>query len=94
LFLLPVIRLFLLLGPMKNTNVIHKKYPLVIHNFGNAHAVWFKRSGSFLLLEEPAFFVLQLFIGGKDTTVIKKTCRKKYSSSEADTDSFVDEIIQ
>ena len=86
--------LFLLLSPMKPNIINNIKYPLVIQDFGNAHAVWFKRSGSFLLLEEPAFFVLQLFIGGKDTAVIKKTCRKKYSSSEADTDTFVDEIIQ
>ena len=68
--------------------------PLVIQDFGNVWAVWFKRSGSFLLMEEPAFFVLQLFTGRNETAVIKETCRKKYSSPEAETDTFVDETIQ
>lgn len=69
-------------------------YPLVIQDFGDARAVWFKRSGSFLLMEEPAFFVLQMVIEGNETAVIKKTCSKKYGSSETDTDTFVDEIIE
>ena len=76
------------------TKINTDKYPLEIRDFGNAYAVWFKRSGSFLLMEEPAFFVLQLVLEGKETAVIKKTCRKKYGSSEADIDTFVDEIIQ
>jgi hypothetical protein len=79
---------------MKTIIDIDKKYPLIIQDFGNAHAVWFKRSGSFLLLEEPAFFVLQMVRDGKETAAIKKACRKKYGNSEADTDTFVDEIIK
>lgn len=71
-----------------------EKYPVVIQDFGNAHAVWFKRSGSFLLMEEPACFVLKQVLEGKETAGIKKTCRKKYDSSESETDTFVDEIIQ
>ncbi|MGE0021696.1 MAG: hypothetical protein AB7S72_18655 [Draconibacterium sp.] len=70
------------------------KYPLVIHPFGDVNAVWFKRSRSFLLMEEPAFFVLQEFLNGKDTVSIKKNCRKKFGSLEADTDVFVDEIME
>ncbi len=76
------------------TKINTDKYPLVIQDFSNAHAVWFKRSGSFLLLEEPAFFVLQQILEEKKTAVIKKVCRKKYDSSESDIDTFVDEIIQ
>jgi hypothetical protein len=79
---------------MKKTNDIHKKYPVVIQDFGNIHAVWFKRSGSFLLLEEPAFFVLQLVIEGNETAEIKKACLEKYGNAETDTHTFVDEIIQ
>lgn len=76
------------------TKINTEEYPVVIQNFSNAHAVWFKRSGSFLLMEEPACFVLQQVLEGKKTAVIKKTCRKKYDSSESETDTFVDEIIQ
>ncbi|MBK6284618.1 MAG: hypothetical protein IPF54_20080 [Draconibacterium sp.] len=68
---------------------------MVIQDFSNAHAVWFKRSGSFLLFGRTRFFVLQQILGGKKkTAVIKKVCRKKYDSSESDIDTFVDEIIQ
>jgi len=79
---------------MKNLNNINKKYPVVIHPFGDVWAVWFKKSRSFLLMEEPAFEVLQLVLGGKNSVAIRKIFRKKYTKSETETDTFVDEIIQ
>ncbi len=72
----------------------NKKYPLVIHPFGNVNAVWFKRSRSFLLMEEPAFFVLREFLNGNEISTIKNNSRKKFGSLDSDIDTFVDEIIQ
>jgi hypothetical protein len=79
---------------MKNLNNSNKKYPVVIHPFGDVWAVWFKKSRSFLLMEEPAFEVLQLVLDGKNSIAIRKFFRKKYTKSETETDIFVDEIIQ
>lgn len=79
---------------MKTKIILDKKYPLVIRPFGDVWAVWFKKSRSFLFLAEPAFEVLQSVIEGKSRTEIRKEIKKKYSHSESDTDTFVDEIIQ
>jgi hypothetical protein len=78
---------------MKNTNN-NSKYPLVIHRFGDVWAVWFKKSRSFLLMQEPAFDILQLVLEGKNIASVRKTFRRKYSHSETETNVFVDEIIQ
>ena len=78
---------------MKNTNN-NSKYPLVIHRFGDVWAVWFKKSRSFLLMEEPAFEILHLVLEGKNIDLIRKTFQRKYSHSASDTDKFVTEITQ
>jgi hypothetical protein len=79
---------------MKNTFKSNKKYPLVIQQFEEVWAVWFKKSRSFLLLAEPAFMVLQYFLAGKRKTEIKDEIISRYSHAETDIDTFVDEIIQ
>lgn len=79
---------------MKTNLIINKKFPVVIHRFGDVWAVWFKNSSSFLLLQEPAFDILQLVINGNNNTEIKTKIRKIYGHSKSDTDKFVDEIIQ
>jgi len=79
---------------MKKIHNSNINYPVVIHPFGSVWAVWFKKSRSFLLMEEPAFEILQLVIDGKNSTAIRKTFRSKYSHSETDTKIFVSEIIQ
>jgi hypothetical protein len=79
---------------MNKTNKIHSKIPLVIRQFGDVWAIWFKKSRSFLLLAEPAFEILQFVIEGKNSTEIRKKIKNKYGHSGGDTDTFVNEIIQ
>jgi hypothetical protein len=79
---------------MNNTNDNNSKFPLVIQQFGDVWAVWFKNSRSFLLLAEPAFEILQFVIEGKNNSEIRKKIKNKYAHLESDTDTFVDEIIQ
>jgi hypothetical protein len=67
---------------------------MVIHRFGDVWAVWFKKSRSFLLMQEPAFDILQQVLEGKNIASVRKTFRRKYSHSETETNVFVDEIIQ
>ncbi len=66
----------------------------VVKNFGSTHAIWFQQSKSFLLLEEPAFVVFQLYSGGAETDKITEFCQQKYGYLEEDISQFVDEIIQ
>lgn len=79
---------------MNSTYFNNNKYPLVIQQFEDVWAVWFKKSRSFLLLAEPAFMVLQLFLSGKRKTEIRKDIKLKYGHTETDINTFVDEIIQ
>lgn len=79
---------------MNNKYISNSKYPLVIQKFEDVWAVWFKKSRSFLLLAEPAFMVLQYFLGGKSKSEIREEMKLKYSHSESDINTFADEIIQ
>lgn len=81
-------------SPMKYTIQSNSKYPLVIQQFEDVWAVWFKKSRSFLLLAEPAFMVLQYFLAGKRKTEILNEIISNYGSDETDFNTFVDEIIQ
>ena len=66
----------------------------VIKNFGNTNAIWFQQSKSFLLLEEPAFDVFQLYSDGVATEKINEVCQQKYGHLEGNVSQFVDEIIE
>lgn len=79
---------------MNNTHKSNSKYPLVIQQYDDVWAVWFKKSRSFLLLAEPAFEILKNVISGKNKTEIKRAIKSGYGHSETETNIFVDEIIQ
>ncbi len=66
----------------------------IIKNFGSTHAIWFQQSKSFLLLEEPAFDVFQLYSDEVEKEKITEICQKKYGHLEGNIPQFVDEIIQ
>jgi hypothetical protein len=66
----------------------------IFRKFNTAHAVWFKKSKSFLLLEEPAFEVLQNYSNGIEKYKIIEICEEKFGHLEANIRQFVDEIIQ
>ncbi|NOR74771.1 MAG: hypothetical protein GQ525_06390 [Draconibacterium sp.] len=66
----------------------------VIKKFGNTNAIWFQQSKSFLLLEEPAFDVFQLFSDEVEKEKISEICQQKYGHLEGNISQFVDEIIE
>ncbi len=70
------------------------EHKTVIKKFGNTNAIWFQQSKSFLLLEEPAFNVFQLFSDGVETEKITEVCEQKYGHLEGNISQFVDEIIE
>ena len=81
-------------SPMNNKYNSNNKYPLVIQQFEDVWAVWFKKSRSFLLLAEPAFMVLQHFLLGKRKIEIRNEIISNYGDAETDINTFVNEIIQ
>lgn len=66
----------------------------VIKQFKNTRAIWFQQSKSFLLLEEPAFDVFQLYSDEVEKEKIIEICQQKYGHLEGNIPQFVDEIIQ
>lgn len=66
----------------------------VIKKFGKTNAIWFQQTKSFLLLEEPAFDVFQLYSDGVEVEKITEICQQKYGHLEENISQFVDEIIQ
>ncbi len=67
---------------------------VIIRKYNSSHALWFRNSKSFLLLEEPAFEVLKNHRKNKPVEEIIRICRDKYGHLEADIQAFVNEIIE
>jgi len=61
--------------------------------FDSSNAVWFKKSHSFLLLEEPANFVLKEYASGTGHDELTEKCVGRYGHLEEDIPRFVNEII-
>jgi len=77
---------------MTNRNMLVEN--IILKKLGTARAAWFKNSQSFLLLEEPAFMVFDLFNKNYETEKIVEICRQKYGHLEKNIPQFVHEIIQ
>ncbi len=75
-------------------NTIQSNLSYIEQNIGDAHVVWFKNSGSFVLLEKPAYDVLKMYSNNIDSLKIVEYCQKEYSQLEQNIPLFVDEIIE
>lgn len=60
----------------------------------NAYAVWFKASRIFLMIEEPAFYILKLFLKNTPQDEISHKFSIRYNTPIADVKNFVLEINQ
>lgn len=56
------------------------------------HAIWFRESHTFLLLEEPAWDVFLMYRDLKDRSEIVAFCRQKYGQIEPNISGFVNEV--
>ena len=65
---------------------------VLVKKYGTTHALWFKESRSFLLLEEPAFDVYRMQQEKMDRQEIVDFCQAKYGHIERRVGSFVDEV--
>lgn len=65
---------------------------IISSEFDAARCIWFRKSKSFVLLEEPAYSVFQMVAEGKSQTGIIKSCREKYGTLERNIEKFVEEI--
>lgn len=75
-------------------NIIQFNLSYIEQEIGEAHVIWFKNSGSFVLLEKPAYDVLQMYSNNIDSLKIVEYCQKQYSQLEQNIPQFVDEIIE
>ena len=65
---------------------------VLVKKYGTTHALWFRESRSFLLLEEPAFDVYRMQQEKMNRQEIVDFCQAKYGHIERRVDSFVDEV--
>lgn len=79
---------------MKSVNTNNKNWPAITRIFGDKYAVWFRKSKTFLLLEQPAYRVLQLLTEGKNATAISTVCTNEFSIPDVDAGLFVNELVQ
>ncbi len=66
----------------------------VIRKLGQSYASWFQPSKSFVLLEEPAFDVYQLYTEGHSLKHIISVCNEKYNHLDGNITTFTREIIE
>ncbi len=66
----------------------------VIRRLGQSYATWFQHSKSFVLLEEPAYDVLQLYNEGEPADRIISVCNEKYGHLEENIPAFTHEMIE
>lgn len=60
----------------------------------DAYAIWFNESKSFLMIEEPAFFILQLFLENTPQEIIAEKFSIRYENPLSEVKKFVSEITQ
>ena len=65
---------------------------LIYLKVDDAYTVWFKASKNFLLLEEPAFYVLDLIVKGLTRDKISREFSHKFGYPIHEVDVFVDDI--
>jgi len=65
---------------------------VLVKKYDTTHALWFRESKSFLLLEEPAFDVYMMQQEKMDRQEIVDFCQSKYGHIERRVESFVDEV--
>lgn len=79
---------------MKTKFDTYSKGPLVIHPLEDSFAIWFGSNRQFLLLEEPACFVLQSWWNETAISSIQEECRNRYGDLLEDPANFVLETIE
>jgi hypothetical protein len=67
---------------------------IVYFKIENAYAVWFKETHKFLMIEEPAFYILKLILKNVTTEEIAKNCSIQYKIPISEVRKFVAEIEQ
>jgi hypothetical protein len=75
-------------------NTIQSNLSYIEQDIGEAHVVWFNNSGSFVLLEKPAYDVLNMYSKNIDSLKIVEYCQKQYFQLEQNIPQFVNEIIE
>lgn len=66
--------------------------PHVQKKIGDVRIVWFENSGSFVLLDKPAYAVFCLFLKRNDAETIAESCKKRFPGLKTDIPQFVNEI--
>ena len=57
------------------------------------HILWMEEYNQWVLLEEPAWYVIKMINKGIDTFSISKACEKKYGTSQIESNQFVNDIL-
>ena len=66
---------------------------LIFSQIGISFLLWIQRSRKFILLEEPAYFVIKSYIQSEKLSHIAKNCANLYGFPRSYCDSFVADII-
>ncbi len=75
----------------RSYNLSHKIIYLKVED---AYAVWFKASGAFLMIEEPAFHVLELLLNETPVKEIVQKFSDRYDHPIGEIQKFVPELIE
>lgn len=65
----------------------------VVKVVDDAYVLWLENGNRFIWLEKPAFFVVDMYRNGYDKIAIAKACMSIFQADEADSQKFVDDII-
>jgi len=66
---------------------------LIFSQIGTSFLLWIQRSRQFILLEEPAYYVITSYIQSVGIDLIAENCANRYGFSLSYCDSFVADII-
>ncbi|GAB1454538.1 hypothetical protein MASR2M47_45940 [Draconibacterium sp.] len=67
---------------------------IVYFKIENAYAVWFKETHKFLMIEEPAFYILKLILKNVTTEEIAQNFSVRYKNPISEVRKFIAEIEQ
>ena len=73
-------------------NISHLNEHILVLKVDDAFAVWFGASQKFMLLEEPAYFVLKQIVENKTLEIISTQCCERYHNPVENCRQFVDEV--
>ena len=73
-------------------NISHLNEHILVLKVDDAFAVWFGASRKFMMLEEPAFFVLRQIVENKTLEIISTQCCERYQNPVENCRQFVDEV--